>query len=93
MIWIECFGYILCNNVMLFMNEMMILRYLQIIVWKRVKGVNDSFWASFLTTATISWSIWQCVWEHTPPEVEMEVFKMSMEVVPGSKDQKRYPIF
>ena len=92
MIWIECFGYILCNNVMLFMNEMMILRYLQIIVWKRVKGLVDSFWASFLTTATVSWSIWQCVWEHSPLEVKMQIFQMSMEGAPESTDQKRYPI-
>ena len=71
------------------MNEMTILRYLHIIVWKRVRGLDDGFWAFFLSTATIGWSCWQCIFEHTPPHVLMHVFKLSMEILPGSMNDNR----
>ena len=89
MIWIEGFGYIFINNFILFINEITIFRYLHIIVWKRVRGLDDRFWAFFLSAATIGWSCWQCVIEHTPLEVRMHVFKMSMDILPGSKEGKR----
>ena len=89
MFWIEFFGYILCNNVMLFMNEMTILRYLHIIVWKRVKDLDDEFWAFVLSITTFGVSLWQCIYEHTPAEVRMLVFKVNMEYLPETVDEKR----
>jgi len=89
MFWIECFGYIICNNVMLFMNEMTILRYLHIIVWKRVKDIDDGLWALILSNATFGVSIWQSIFEHSPAEVRMLIFKLSMEYKPGSAEEKR----
>ena len=89
MFWIECFGYILCNNGMLFANEMTILRYLHIIVWKRVKEQDDEFVAAFLSATPVFISVWQCLCEHTPPEVRMNLFKLSMEVPLELVEQNR----
>ena len=89
MFWIECFGYIICNNVIMFMNQMTILRYLHIIVWKRVKDLDDGFLALMLSNATFGVSIWQCVYEHTPAVVRMLTFKVSMEYLPESTEEKR----
>jgi hypothetical protein len=89
MIWIEGFGYIFCSNFFLFMNQMTIFRYLHIVVWKRVKGLDDEFWAFFLSAGTAGLSCWQYVCEHTPPQVQMHVFKINMEILPGSIGQNR----
>ena len=90
MFWIDFFGYIFCTNFVLFMNEMTILRYLHIVVWKRVRGLDDGFWAFFLSAATIGWSCWQCVFEHIPPHARMHVFKLSMDTQPSPKEETRY---
>ena len=89
MIWIEGFGYIFCSNFFLFMNEMTIFRYLHIVVWKRVRGLDDGFWAFFLSAATTGCSCCLYVYEHTPAQVQMHVFRISMEILPGSIGQNR----
>ena len=89
MFWIDCVGYIACINFIFFMNEMTIFRYLHIVVWKRVRGLDDGFWAFFLSAATIGWSCWQCVFEHIPPQAKMHVFKLSMDIQPSSLEEKR----
>ena len=82
MIWVEFFGYVARNNLILFLNEMMLIKYLNIIVWKRVKGLNDSFWECFLSSATLAWSCWQFVHEHVPFEMKLYVFKISSKNFP-----------
>ena len=58
MIWIECLFCIFFCNTLLFFAEMSVLHLLYIVVWKRVKVINDEFWACFLSTATSVMSFW-----------------------------------
>ena len=83
MILIEYIGYISVSNTILYSNEMTIIKYLHIIVWKRVKGINDEFWAFFLSAVTLSWSTWQCIQEHIPNQMKMHLFKISSANFPG----------
>jgi len=83
MLIFECIGYVSLSNVIMFFNEMTIIKYLHIIVWKRVKGINDEFWALFLSAITMSWSFWQCIQEHIPNQMRMHVFKISSANFPG----------
>ena len=83
MILIEYIGYISVSNTILYSNEMTIIKYLHIIVWKRVKGINDEFWAFFLSVVTLSWSTWQCIQEHIPNQMKMHLFKISSANFPG----------
>ena len=89
MIWVEFFGYVARNNLILFLNEMMFIKYLNIIVWKRVKGLNDSFLECFLSLTTLAWSLCQFVLEHIQFEMNMYVFKISSESFPGSIETYR----
>ena len=77
MIWVEFLGYIALNNMLLFLNEMTIMKFLSIIVWKRVKGLNDSFWESVMCSITLAWSSWQCICDHMPIEMRLYSFKIS----------------
>ena len=90
MIWVEFLGYIALNNVLLFLNEMTIMKYLNIIVWKRVKGLNDSFWESVMCSVTLAWSSWQCVCDHMPLEMRLYSFKVSTESFPKAISHYRY---
>ena len=90
MIWIECFGYISVTNFLLFTNQMAVLKYLYIVVWKRVKELDDGFWGFYLSTVTVCWSSFQCVIEHTPFEVRMRPFKLNVGNSTGSIVNERY---
>ena len=57
MIVIERIAYASMSNIVLLMDEMTILKYLHIIVWKRVKGLNDGFFAVFLGLTTLLTSL------------------------------------
>ena len=76
MLWIESFGYILLTNFILFMNQMTILQYLYIIVWKRVRMIDDGFWALFLCMLTVCWSCCFAMTDHIPNRMCIHVFKM-----------------
>ena len=56
MIWIDWAGQIFIGSVTFFLNEMTILRYLYIVVWKRMRGFDDRFWTLFLLILTYSWA-------------------------------------
>ena len=56
MTWIDWVDQICLVGVTLFVNEMTILRYLYIVVWKRVRGLDDRFWTLFLSILTYSWA-------------------------------------
>ena len=64
MIWIECFSYIAALNFLLFFNEMTVIQVMYIVVWKRVKEINDEFWALFLIITTTCFSCWITTIEH-----------------------------
>ena len=44
---LERVGYVIIANIILLMVQCTILKYLHIVVWKRVKGLNDGFLAYF----------------------------------------------
>ena len=64
MIWIECFSYIAALNFLLFFNEMTVIQVMYIVIWKRVKEINDEFWAFFLSITTTCFSCWITTAEH-----------------------------
>ena len=64
MIWIECFSYIAALNFLLFFNEMTVIQVMYIVIWKRVKEINDEFWAVFLSITTTCFSCWITMAEH-----------------------------
>ena len=66
MIWIECLFCMFFCNALLFFTEMSVLHLLYIVVWKRVKVINDEFWACFLSTATSLMSFWVVLVDHIP---------------------------
>ena len=63
---LERVGYVICTNIILLMDEMTILKYLHIIVWKRVKGLNDEFMAFFCALTTLVWSLTITFIDHHP---------------------------
>ena len=66
MIWIEClFCMFICNAILCF-AEMSVLHLLYTVVWKRVKDINDEFWACFLISTTTVVSSWVALVDHIP---------------------------
>ena len=66
MIWIECLFCMFCCNALLFFAEMSVFHLLYIVVWKRVKVINDEFWACFWSTSTSLISFWVVLVDHIP---------------------------
>ena len=52
MLWIDGFGEIFGISTLFFYNEMTIVRFLYIVIWKRVKLIDDGVWAFFLAAST-----------------------------------------
>ena len=77
MIWIECLAYTALLNCILIINEMTIIQFMYIIVWKRVKGIDDEFWALFLSLATTSVSCWMSIVEHLPDKLYIIPLKLN----------------
>ena len=66
MIWVEClFCMFICNAILCF-AEMSVLHLLYTVVWKRVKAINDEFWACFLISTTTVVSSWVVLVDHIP---------------------------
>ena len=64
MIRIECLSYIAGLNFLFLFNEMTVIQVMYIVVWKRVKEINDEFWAFFLSLTTTCISCWITTVEH-----------------------------
>ena len=78
---LERVGYVTCTNIILLMDEMTILKYLHIIVWKRVKGLNDEFMAFFCALTTLLWSLTITFIDHHPLAMQngtMHLFQFKM---------------
>ena len=78
---LESVGYVICTNIILLMDEMTILKYLHIIVWKRVKGLNDEFMAFFCALTTLVWSLTITFIDHHPLAMQngtMHLFQFKM---------------
>ena len=77
MIWIECFAYTALLNCILIFDQMAIIQFMYIILWKRVKGIDDEFWALFLGLSTASVSFWMSILEHLPDKLYMIPIKLN----------------
>ena len=64
MIRIEWLSYIAGLNFLFLFNEMTVIQVMYIVVWKRVKEINDEFWAFFLSLTTTCISCWITTVEH-----------------------------
>ena len=93
MIWVECFVNIFSINFVFLFTEMTIIQYLHIVVWKRVKEIDDEFWSFLLNIATTSWSLWITLCEHIPSRMYTYVLKIMTADIPESLDSIRYITF
>lgn len=76
MIWIDWATQIAIKSSVLFWNEMTILRFLYIVVWKRVRGFDDRFWTLFLTILTYSWAFYLTAVEKYFTEMSVVMLKV-----------------
>ena len=58
MIWIECFACMFGYNFMMILSEMSIIQFLYIVVWKRIKRIDDEFWAACISLMTTGVCFW-----------------------------------
>ena len=89
-IWIECLFCMFVCNALLFFAEMSVIHLLYIVVWKRVKSIDDEFWACFLISTTSVVSFWVTIVDHIPQR--MLVFNFSIHTADSKEsfEQIRY---
>ena len=90
MIWVECLLCIFLCNAILFFSEMSVLQFLYIVVWKRVKALNDEFWACFVIGTTNAVSIWVVLVDHTPHRMILMNFMLHTANSNQSFEELRY---
>ena len=76
MAWIDGAAQISLKSSIFFWNEMTILRFLYIVVWKRVRGFDDRFWTAFLSILTYSWTFYLTAVEKYFTEVSVVQLKV-----------------
>ena len=79
MIWFECFLSMGIYNIMLFFIEIAVIQFMYIVVWKRMKQINDEFWSFYLNITTTFLSTWLVLFDHSPPRLYSYVAKMITE--------------
>ena len=90
MIWIEClFCMFICNAILCF-AEMSVLHLLYTVVWKRVKDINDEFWACFLSTSTSLISFWVVLVDHIPQRMFIPILMVLTANSKESFEEIRY---
>ena len=77
--WIEGFAQVFGVSIVLFYDEMTILRFLYIVVWKRVIRFDDQFWTWFLSMNTYLWSCCFVIVNKQWLPVNLYFFKMYVE--------------
>ena len=89
-IWIECLFCMFVCNALLFFAEMLVIHLLYIVVWKRVKSIDDEFWACFLISTTSVVSFWVTIVDHIPQR--MLIFNFSIHTADSKEsfEQIRY---
>ena len=80
MTWIEGVGQILLTSVLFFVNEMTILRFLYIVVWKHVVVFDDRFWTLFLTLVTYSWALCLTILNKCVSQLSLILFKVNASI-------------
>ena len=89
-IWIECLFCMFICNALIFFAEMSVIHLLYIVIWKRVKSIDDEFWACFLISTTSVVSFWVTIVDHIPQR--MLVFNFSIHTADSKEsfEQIRY---
>ena len=93
MICIECLFCLFACNALLFFAEMSVLQLLYIVVWKRLKAINDEFWACFLATTTHLVSFWVVLVDHISRKMFVGVLMVHTSNSNESFDEIRYVLF
>ena len=89
-IWIECLFCMFVCNAILFFAEMSVIHLLYIVVWKRVKSIDDEFWACFLISTTSMVSFWVALVDHIPQRMLVFNFLIHTADSKESFEQIRY---
>ena len=92
-IWIECLFCMFVCNAILFFAEMSVIHLLYIVVWKRVKSIDDEFWACFLISTTSMVSFWVALVDHIPQRMLVFNFLIHTADSKESFEQTRYRYF
>ena len=79
MIWFECFLSMGIYNIMLLFIEIAVIQFMYIVVWKRMKQINDEFWSFYLNITTSCLSFWLVLFDHSPPRLYTYMAKMNTE--------------
>ena len=90
MIWVECFFCVSVCNAVFFFSEMSVLQTLYIVVWKRVKAINDEFCAHFIIITTNVLSFWVVLVDHTPHRMIVPNLKMHTSNLEETLEEIRY---
>ena len=93
MIWIESVSQMFLFCGVLFADEMVILHFLYVVVWKRVRIMDDQFWAYYLAFLTWLWSFCCVVIEHIPTQINMNHFKVITKNLTEDFESARYLYF
>ena len=79
MIQIECLASIGFYNISLLFIQITTIQFMYIVVWKRMKQINDEFWSFYLNITTTCLSTWLVLFDHSPPRLYSYVAKMNTE--------------
>ena len=90
MFWTECLFCMCVCNTILFFTEMSVFQFLYIVVWKRVKGLNDEFWAAFLIGTTYAVSFWVVLIDHISHRMITTNLLVHTENLKESLEEIRY---
>ena len=90
MAWIESISQLFVYSAVFFVDEMITLRFLYVVVWKRVRRIDDQFWACYLALHTWCWSFCCAVIEHIPTQMNIHVFKVNTKNLGEDFESTRY---
>ena len=76
MVWIEGFAQTFAKSIILFYDEMTILRFLYIVVWKRVRIFDDNFWTLYLSMLTYLWCCCLTIIDKQSSPVHLYLFQL-----------------
>ena len=77
MIWLEFVIGIALYNITLIFIEIAVIQFMYIVVWKRMKQINDEFWSFYLNVTTSCLSSWLVLFDHSPPRLYSYIAKMN----------------
>ena len=90
MIWIDCFACILLYNLIITFDEMTIIQFFYIVVWKRVKRIDDEFWACSISVMTTGVSIWLSFAVHIDESLQLRRLKIHTSNLKEEFEDLRY---